>query len=79
MSLFDLLSYTDEEIELVTSALNRWLQANHVDPNSERGRVELNNAIMLVSSGVTSPDDIVTALGEVSEPDEGAPGARLAT
>ncbi|SEO85789.1 hypothetical protein SAMN05216228_102747 [Rhizobium tibeticum] len=38
MSLFDLLSYTDEEIELVTSALNRWLQANHLDPNCERGR-----------------------------------------
>jgi hypothetical protein len=71
MSLFALLSYTDEEIELVTSALSYWLRANRVDPHRERGRAAMNNALLLVSSGVTSRDDIVAGLGGVSAPPAG--------
>ncbi|NLS06344.1 hypothetical protein HGP14_23815 [Rhizobium sp. P32RR-XVIII] len=67
MSLFDLLSYTDEEIELVTSALSCWLKSNHVDPSSERGRAALSKAILLVRSGVASPDDILAELDRVGE------------
>jgi hypothetical protein len=66
MSLFASLAYTDADIELVTSAVTHWLQATHVDPECERGRVALNKALLLVSSGVTSPDDIFAALGGVS-------------
>ena len=68
MSLFDLISCTDEEIELVTAALSHWLQTNHIDPHSERGRTALNKAILLVRSGAASPDDIVAGLDEVSKP-----------
>jgi hypothetical protein len=75
MSLFELLSYTDEEIEMVTSALSHWLQANHVHPECERGRDAMNHALLLVSSGVTSPDDIVAGLGGVSAPPAGYPSS----
>lgn len=68
MSLLELLSYTDEEIDLVTSALGGWLKTNHVDPQSERGRAALSKAILLVQSGVASPDDLVAGLDGVGEP-----------
>ncbi|TCU10436.1 hypothetical protein [Rhizobium sullae] len=68
MSLFELCSFTDDDIELVTSAVGRWSDRNHVDVKSEHGQAALTQAIALVSSGMRLPEDIVARLDEVCAP-----------
>lgn len=62
MVLFELLSYSDDEIDLITSTLRRWSEETHVDIQSEQGRAALMRAIALVSSGVNSREAIVANL-----------------
>ncbi|TCU20688.1 hypothetical protein EV130_11261 [Rhizobium azibense] len=68
MSLFELVSFTEDEIELVTSVVGRWSERNHVDVKSEHGQAALTQAIALVSSGMRSPGAIVGRLDEVCAP-----------
>ncbi|WFU86337.1 hypothetical protein QA644_14490 [Rhizobium sp. CC1099] len=56
MSLFELHLFTDDEIELVTSAVGRWSERNHIDVKSEHGHATLIQAIAHVSSGMKSPE-----------------------
>jgi hypothetical protein len=67
MSLYELLSFTDAEIDLITSALGRWSERNHINVQSEHGQAALRHAIALVSSGVQS-DALVARLDEVCAP-----------
>jgi hypothetical protein len=68
MPHFDLSSLTDDEIDLITAALSRWSERNHIDAKSEHGQAALKRAIALVSSGVKSPDALVARLDEVCAP-----------
>ncbi|MBB4272285.1 hypothetical protein GGE12_000027 [Rhizobium mongolense] len=68
MSLFELLSFTDDEIDLITSALCRWSEGNHIDVQSAHGQAALRHAIALVSAGIQSPDSVVARLDEVCSP-----------
>jgi hypothetical protein len=68
MSLFELLSFTDDEIDLITSAVCRWSQGNHINVQSEYGQAALRHAIALVSAGIQSPDSVVARLDEVCAP-----------
>ncbi|MEX2694781.1 hypothetical protein [Rhizobium mongolense] len=68
MSLFETHLFTDDQNELVTSAVGRWSERNHVDVKSEHGQAALIRAIALVGSGMRSPDDIVARLDEVCAP-----------
>jgi hypothetical protein len=71
MSLFELLSFTDDEIEIITSELCRWSERNHINVQSEHGQTALRHAIALVSSGIQSPDALVARLDEVCAPPAG--------
>lgn len=64
MSLFELLSYTDDEVDLIAMALNRWSERNHVNLQSERGWETLRVAVALVSSGIKAPEEIDARLNE---------------
>ncbi|TCU07006.1 hypothetical protein [Rhizobium sullae] len=68
MVLFELLSFTDEEVDLITSGLRRWSQKNHIDVHSERGEDALKRAIGLVSCGVKCVDELVARLDENCAP-----------
>ena len=68
MSLFELVSFTDAEIDPITSALCRWSERNHINIQSKHGQVALRRAIALVSSGVQSPEALVARLDEVCAP-----------
>ncbi|MBB4277844.1 hypothetical protein [Rhizobium mongolense] len=59
MSLFQTHLFTDDQNELVTSAVGRWSERNHVDVKSEHGHATLLHAIALVSSGMKSPETVV--------------------
>lgn len=71
MSLFELFSFTDDEIDLITSALCRWSERNHINVQSKHGQAALRHAIALVSAGIQSPDAVVARLDEVCAPPAG--------
>ncbi|NLS08341.1 hypothetical protein HGP14_34755 [Rhizobium sp. P32RR-XVIII] len=61
-SVFELLSCTDDEIELISSALSCRSQSNQVNLQSERGQQALTAAISLVNAGVKAPEEIAATL-----------------
>ena len=75
MSLSELVSFTDDDIDLITSALCRWSERNHINVQSEHGQAALRHALALVSSGIRSPDALVARLDEVCAPPAGSPSS----
>jgi hypothetical protein len=65
MSVFELLSCTDDEVELITGALICFSQKNQISLQSEGGQAALRHAIVLVASGIRSPDAMVARLDEL--------------
>ncbi|APO71074.1 hypothetical protein IE4872_PD00543 (plasmid) [Rhizobium gallicum] len=78
MVLFELLSFTDEEVDLITSALRRWSQKNRVEIHSERGQDAVKRAIELVSCGIKSSDTLVERLNHDCAPPPGGHPSSLA-
>lgn len=68
MSLFEAVSFSDGDIDLITSALCRWSERNHINIQSEHGQAALRHAIALVSSGIQSPDALIARLDELCAP-----------
>ena len=65
VALFHLTAFSDNEIELITEAINLWAERNHIDVQSDHGRRAMAQAIALVSSGSTSPEAIAGRLDQV--------------
>ncbi|EJT04972.1 hypothetical protein [Rhizobium sp. CCGE 510] len=70
----ELLSFSDNEIDLITTAVGRWAHRNHVDVESELGKAAMKYAIALVGSGAASSDVITTRLNELLPPPFSANG-----
>ncbi len=62
MSLSILLSLDDPDIELVTSVVNTWCDANHIDLNSECGQSAMTAAINRVIAGERAPESLNEAI-----------------
>ncbi|APO79298.1 hypothetical protein AM571_PC01567 (plasmid) [Rhizobium etli 8C-3] len=76
MVLFELLSFTDEEVDLITCALRRWSQKNHVEIHSERGQNAVKRAIELVACGIKSSEKLVERLNrDCGPPPDGNPSS----
>ncbi|AJD44705.1 hypothetical protein C9413_29030 [Rhizobium sp. SEMIA 4085] len=78
MVLFELLSFTDEEVDLITSGLRQWSQKNRVDIHSERGQDAVKRAIELVSCGIKTSDTLAERLNRDCAPPRGDHPSSLA-
>lgn len=65
--LMSLICLSDEEIEIVTSAVREWCRAHHHDIDSSEGRRALTIAVDLVQSK-HSGERIVALLGQRMNP-----------
>ncbi len=76
MSPSILLSLDDPDIDLVTSVVRRWCDANHVDLNSECGRSAMTAAINRVIAGERSPESLNEAITIAMQERYKDPGSR---
>ncbi|GAA3099164.1 hypothetical protein GCM10010520_50730 [Rhizobium viscosum] len=62
MSLLNLLSLQDDEIDTVTTVVRKWCSDHHVPIDGERGRAAMSEAVRLTMAGEKSAPMLAEAL-----------------
>jgi len=62
MSLLNLLSLKDDEIDIVTTVVQKWCSDNHMPIDGERGRYAMSEAVRLTMAGEKSAPMLAEAL-----------------
>jgi hypothetical protein len=62
MSLLNMLSLSDEDIDLVTSVIHGWCRENRISLDSQRGQEAMSAAVQLCIAGEKSPDMLADKL-----------------
>lgn len=70
MSLLNLLSLQDDEIDTVTTVVREWCSANHVSIDGERGSHAMSEAVRLVMAGEKSAPALTEALSRYMRLDQ---------
>jgi ADP-ribosylglycohydrolase len=62
MSLFNLLSLDDQDIDLVTGVVKSWCERNHVASDSECGHAAMAAAVNRVAAGENAAEALIEAI-----------------
>lgn len=62
MSLLNLLSLQDDEIDIAIAVIQEWCSANHVDIDSPHGDAAMSETVRLILSGEKSASALADAL-----------------